>query len=706
MIGEVRKSVEVNSLQARARLLHMVGLAALVFTTLFLLGDAATAQEPPLNPSSEAAPSGLTAVWDLAADAPVVLTGYAASESFPVELPAGWELTDDATFTSNLSASDLARGDASLRIDADGRPLATWSPGQKAPLRFPVPASLFNSNTFTFTAATTSPIQQEAECRDPAHIARWIDLGRPELEATIVATELTVARAVGGMGLVSQLTNEPITIVVPDTDSAEVLEALGSMVAAVAQHGAASEWVVERGASHPVQAARPGASILIDVDSAREGIAEVEVLDGRPQLTIAGSADSIVQLADALADPNRLLLFQESRLSVGEVPVPIVAPIREVFTLDSAGYGDRTVRGYGPKGLVYRVHLPAGVAPDSATLAILGTYAPSLGSTSATVTVKINGGAEQIVDVLDESGHLDTLHTVTPADLRPGLNFVRIETELGRDVSAECTTNAPDNWLTVSNNTAIGVAQSGNPQAVSMGVEDARFALATVQDFEATDVVIPNRYDQLDLTNVVRLISELSSRSQGGSPRLVTAGRADRDRHLVVVGPAGANDLLDGVPYASSDRPIGVVAATPSPFTQGRVFLAFTGGRHHDVATAIAVAMSPEVNDLDEPYAIIGADEVRGIDAGQAQSERELWQDIPDVLASTDESIPGPSADNYDDWIREQAARLEAAEAPERRTRRSWALGLGLAACLIAGFWWLRQTRARDSGSGSADASH
>ncbi len=637
------------------------------------------------------AAGGLLAVWEVSDGDPAVLSGYRADARFDVDLPPGWEVRGTGRFGADVAASEIARTDASVRIDVDGRPMGAWTPAEPpGPLTIPLAAELFDEGGFSIEAVSTSPIINEQACLDPNHVARWVDLGAPTVRATIAPRDLDIARAVAGLGRVSALTGEPITLAIEGEREPGTLEAVGAIVAAVGQGGTPAGWHLPIAGAPQV----PGARIHIRPSNATARIDLTTIAD-RPVLTLSGQPTGMAELAHALADPDRILFFHHTERTAAQIPAGLVQPPSEVFSFEAAGYDDRTLRGFGTQALVYRLHLPAGLPPDSATLALFGTFSPALAEHEATVSVRINGSAEEIVAVTDTTAQLRALHTVTPADLRPGLNYVKLETQLGSAANTGCAGGDTPNWFTVSNDSAVGVEQPSSPQPVQIGVQDARFSLATMSDFLQTDVAIGDPTNPAELQVALDVITELGRRSQGGSPRLITDAGADRSRHLVVVGSAGERELAAHLPYLRPGASVAVVAAVPSPFEPGRVYLAFTGETAQDSALAAAAGLSSAVNDMANPYALVSRDAVRGVGAVPV-GRSGVDQPTGPLAFGEDGRVAGPTPAEYDEWLLDQAAQIEAANEPERDRRRATALVLGLAIATLAGLWWLRRTRAND----------
>ncbi len=658
--------------------------AGILITTI---GHASLAQAQEAAPTSDGVP---TAIWDLAPDESAVLAGYSNDADFTLDLPIGWTVEGVARFSAEVRASDEIRDDAAVRFDVDGQPASLWTPGAASNVDFVVPSSVFEDGRVSVDATSTSPLREDTVCPDDNHVSRWVDIAVPRVSASITTAELDVARAIAGMGPVSAITREPISIVVPNAATPTTLETIGALVAGISHHGVPHSWSVVSDSS----VASPGSQVRIIEDPGVTARIDVVVEDERPIVTLTGDPEQILALAQATADPERLLFFHNTVVDASQIPRGLDNDPSEVFTFSDAGYDDRTLRGFGRQALIYRVHLPAGVPPDIATLGLFGTYAPALAAHEATVTVQINGSDSEITAVADEDGELDVLHTVTPADLRPGLNYVKIETELGTGASTVCTVAEPGsvpNWLTISRTSAVGVDRTAAMQPVQVGVEDARFSLATKSDFNATDITIPDEFTPDDLDNALLLLSQLASRAQGGAPRLVVDRDVDLSRHVVVAGLSQDRSLLENVPYLESGRNVGVVVTRPSPFTDGRVFMAFTGSRPTDVRVAIEAGMSSRVNDIADPYALISIDEVSGFDDAAAADATRFNDSLAADATAVD--TPGPNDEEYEDWILEQAARVEAARAPETSQRRSVALILGLVAAMVASLWWLRRTR-------------
>lgn len=660
-------------------------------------GSTSTAQHP--GPSSpDAGPASpdpgygtaSTAVWDLGGDGPHLLSGYTDSESFELALPAGWQMIGDANFSTNVVASEIARADMSLRLDVAGRPATTWTLADTTAVNMSIPAELFSSDSFEIEAHATTPIISEVECFDPGHVGRWVDLGAPRVTAMIMADELDVARSIAGIGPVSALTGEPVSVIVDGPVEPAKLEIIGSLAAAIGHYGEPAGWNVLPNWS---QVPDRGSIIVISTDPGRPGEIATSVSDGRAVINLVGREEELGGIARALADPDRLLFFHGSQVSFDEVPTAASGPAREVFSFDAAGYGDRTLRGSGAKSLVYRLHIPSGVLTDSATLALYGTYAPVLAEYDASLSVRINGGEEQIIAVLDDSGQIELLNTVRPANLRPGLNYVRVTIQLGEPISG-CTTHDGSRWMTISKSSALGVERLDDPQPVRVGVEDARFALANGADFEAADVVLPDTWSPSTLNTALQVISQFASKGDGGAPRLVTDANADTSRHLIVVGEVGEpgdRALLGGLPYVEAGRSVGVIAALPSVYTPGRVFLAFTGGTPASADLASEAAMAGEVQDVATSYALVSIDTVRSV--GEVGSTITGEGELPTIMAHRADNPAGPPADEYEAWLLEQAARIEGMNAPQTNLRRMVAFGLLMFATAMGGLGWIRRAR-------------
>jgi len=630
---------------------------------------------------------GRPAEWVLA-DENTILSGYSDRASFSVELPAGWIATEPATLMSNVAASEIARNDMSLRFDVAGRPVGTWTLDDNTSATMPIATEALTTG-FTLEALTTTPILEELECRDPQHVGRWVDIGKPTIQASIAPDAIDVARAIRGLGPISQLTGEPLSLVIPEDPSPEVLEIIGSVTAAIGHHGAPVGW-------KPVRAPklRGRSGVIIAPEPGDPATVTVEVRGLDVVVTLHGDERALVDLAQALSDPDRLLYFHDESVTIADVPLASPHQAPEVFRFHDAGYDDRTLRGNGAKSLIYRIHIPAGVPPDSATVALFATYMPALAAQEATVSVRINGSEEKIVALLDDSGQLEVLHSIASADLRPGLNFVKVTVQFGDRGAGSCSTDE-SLWFTVSSESALGTDNEEAPRGVKLGVEDARFALAEISDFNQADVVVADNPDNQQIAEAASLIGQLAQRGQGGSPRLVTDTTADTTRHLVVVGKTGDRPLLKDLPVQANGS-VGVVAAAPSPYTDGRVMLAFAGATEAVTQRAIEAGLSSEVNDIESHYVLVGLDNVYA--PGNTAS---LDARYPETLAYAEEADEPPSSGSaYEDWILEQSRRIEVANQPQSTTRRAVSVGLLLAVGLVVGFFWIQRSRRADVAGG------
>ncbi len=659
-------------------------------------------------PGTEA--DGLAARWELSDGEDLLLLGYSDGVGSAMTLPVGWRASSPGLLTGTVATSSQARDDTSLRIDVAGRPIGSWTVGDVPSIQLPVALDTITEADIDVDFVATTPLNADQICPDPQHVARWLEVEQPAVLGRVTPDQMDVTRAIRGIGTVSTVTGEPVHLITTGPPTAATLETIGNLVSAVGHYGVPLEWSVRFDGRPPD---RPGAQIWIDERSDATPRVSVRVVDHRPRLDVVGEAWGLLRLTEALSDPDRIDFFHYTRVALDDIPAGAQYPIREVFRFEDDGYDDRTLRGSGHQSLIYRVHIPAGVPPDLATLAIYATHSPSMAAAESTVTVRINGSPEEIVAVVNPSGQLEALHTIAPADLRPGLNYVKVSTQLvGSSTGAGACGGARGSaWFTISNSSAVGVERTPEPQPVRLGVEDARFALATPIDFNTADVTVPNQYGTADIELAAQVISQLSNRAQGGSPRLVVDDDADRTRHLVVVGADMGRDLLESVPKVVpggaavnettiAAQALGMVAAQPSPFAVGRVMLAFTGATREGAARGIEVAMSSDVNDVNTPFALISPDDVRPLQAGDSRfADRSIDDEPPGALAYGDEvsgSFALPEGEEYDQWVLDQAARIEAAQQPERDQRRIVALSLLVLVSLVAGLWWIQRTRRSD----------
>lgn len=623
--------------------------------------------------------------WLLEEDEPTILTGYADEVEYEVALPMGWSATGGGWLVVEPVLTEIAREDAALTVELAQRPRATWVGGDSN-LLLPIDVEEF-AEPVDLRLTTTTPIAGDVDCIDPGHVARWIDVGVPVIRVPAEPSDLNLAQAVHGMGQMSALTSEPISVQLANPDHPAQLQAAGHVVSAISLHGEADGWNLVAGPDGSVPA---GGAVLISTGD-REATVRIEMAAGRPVILLDGRSEEVIAIAEAMSDPSRSLFFDRTELSFTQLPPAEVFEAGEVFTFSGAGYDDRTIRGHGEQRLIYRVHIPAGVPPDSASVALFATHAPSMAMEEAAFTVKINGSAEEILGIASADGELEVLHDVTPADLRPGLNFVTVEAQLGSQSSDRCGSQEVPGWFTVSNNSAVGVDRPENPVPVEVGVADARFALATQIDFSSTDVVISDTPSNEEIDVALNLISSLANRAQGGSPRLVHEASADRTRHLVVVGSNAERPLLSAVPYLSHSSSVGVVATVPSPYEEGRLFMAFASGTEEGLIRAIETGLSAEVNDIETPYALIS--DLATQPVGRVPvSAANPPTDAPEGLAFTDDGrVVGPTAELYEDWIISQADLVQAAREPDRSERRTVAFAVGLVVLSIVALWWLRQ---------------
>lgn len=631
-----------------------------------------------------------TGEWHLTEkDESILLRGYEDDVSLDVDLPLGWTVNGSAELAINPTPSGTIREDAAFVVEVDGLPRTTWSSGD-GDILLDLAPDLFDE-AFEIRVASTTPIVGDVDCLDPRHVARWIDVGSPVIRLPIAVDELDVARTLMGVGRVSQVTGEAITVQLADPESPAQLEVAGHLVAAVSQHDQPADWRLVGGEA----VVEPGAAFLVSTGD-RDGTVSVVVEAGRPIVRLDGRPDEILAIARSLADTNSLLFFDRPEVRADELPAQVPASYGEVYTFSGSGYDDRTIRGFGEKSLVYRIHVPAGIPADSASVALFATHAPTMANFEATITVKINGSTEEVVAIADAAGEIDVLHTITPADLRPGLNFVTVDAQLGSESPNTCEVGLPG-WFTVSSASGVGVHRPDQPVPVEIGVEDARFALAADVDFRATDIVVADSPDAHEVEVAFDVISELAYRSEGGSPRLVTDSGADTNRHLVVVGTDPARPLLIDIPYLDGSSSVGVVSAVASPYADGRVFLAFASRTDEGLARAVDAGLSSEMNGVATHYALVSDIGTRPIDSDVIEHFNDPSDAPPSGLAFGDEGrIVGPAADEYEDWIVSQADRIEAARAPETSQRRAIALGIGLVVMSLASVWWLRQLRSND----------
>ncbi len=582
---------------------------------------------------------------------PLLLDGYRPVEAFTFDIPAGWDIVDEAVLTLNtVGTPELAPG-AGLTFTVNGVPVHSVALApDEAEHEVAIPPELVLPGANEVELDVILPLVTDEECIDPSHPGRWLLVtGTPTLTATFRPSEQLTIRDFPHAFVPLGTPESPITIVIPDAPDADALSAAAGVVYATAQAGVETEWQVTRKRDVTAEDLE-GRTVVIGGDvpegatPGAEGSAFLtRSTSGEPGLTLVAAPEgSLSAVADALADPLTIVPLEGGELDVAIGPARAPRTPRDSFRLSDIGYGERGVTGLGELSLIYRFDVPFEWEPMD------GALASRLIADPGNIAVALNGRNITNLRIFPGEGDTRVDDLVVPMDLiRPGRNFLRFTFDL--EDPSDCRTSATRPSGTVSADTRLELPHRRNGGRLELA--DFPYVFASEPDMTLLTIVIPDEPTVGEITSGLRIVEALGASDSRFAPRLVTTRDVEqsiRSGHMIVVGEPERQRLIGelnrdlplrldnaGRPLESADLEIAGQAVGPatvqvleSPWVEHKLILVVTGPTPSSVETAVAAAVGDEqAGGLAGQAVLVGAPDRRGSIAVLTLGERELEAD-------------------------------------------------------------------------------
>jgi hypothetical protein len=627
------------------------------------------AQAAPPGPRALEPPTGITTLAQLGfGDARAA--GPRAVQDFFFPGSGDYQVGDASMLTLELSHSNLLIPEqSSVNVVFNGRALRVLrlDASNVDPQRytFAVPRELVRKDFNQLRLEYAMTLGQV--CEDPAHPALFATvLGASQLRIDGVGSAARLAQEPPNLGAypypffrTGYPRAAPVAIVVPDAPTAAELTAAVRLAADLAGRVDFESGALELSSHSALTAQALAARQLIVIGTpARQPLAG-ELLgaaglaasagqltrDGQPlapddgvlalavspwnaavrALLVSGTTDAaLARAVDALTTPEPAALLAGGGAVLTE-PVPAAAADRgpaRAFTFRQLGQADRTVQGTLPDTATVSFIAPALASEAHAELDLLVTTPETVDSGHSNLGVDLNGMLVQTL-ALQRSGTRAAYRVALPAaQLRPGLNTLRLRTTLYPDRGDEdCSYDAPERvWATLHDDSAVALPSERDVRAGGASLASLPFPFAGSGGLRETTIVVDaarpaSLRAALDIAVALGRASsgpiELAAQPLDGATRstlgkrhLALAGidpRSDLAREIeralpVVLRPDGTRELIEGeqrLAEVLSATRVGVAQVGRVPWAPDRALLAVAGSDDEALAWASAGLARP-----------------------------------------------------------------------------------------------------------------
>jgi hypothetical protein len=617
---------------------------------------------------------------------PIELRGLISSQTLNIPIPQSWLLNEGNWLELKITASpllDSAR--SSLTISLNGLQVNSYrfTKIPRTRQRIFIPANMFTqgNNILTFTGTLYLPDDPQTNCQNWDDPSRWVAID-PDglLHLSFVRRDLQVDLSNFPQVLIEPLekylpdgAKRQTLIVLPENITQDDLTSLSTISYVLGSHADAnSDWRPEIVTGGQLNASMVSNRNIIFIGTLPDEFQD-KVGNNKDYIALFPSPWGVGNAAMIIGDQNRqnsfspISVFSDPAKSIllhGNVayidqnPLPKPQPFQNSISFEDLGYLDRTVRGIGQQNLIYSLYIPYDIEPVLVKLNLGLAHAPDLDLLNSSFTVYLNGYSIAGILPNSRSSNGEPITIGLPAKrFRRGANFIRITFDLHVPYSS-CERALESVWATVLNSSTLEISYRDHTPIPSLKNFPLPFS-----DYPGFTYVIPDQYDQKDLSYISRLSFLLgtSSHQPNRPPEIMTAANFARKRNsypnVILIGLPlknsvirGTNDLLPqpfakngnsleegyGVylPTSNKDASLGLVQIIPSPWIKDGTVLVLTGNDQQGLEWAWDVILNPS---LQSAFAgnlmVVGSAnriETSGTVSGQ-ESPQALFQQVADA---------------------------------------------------------------------------
>lgn len=529
---------------------------------------AAPAASPRVTPlrataRSRAADVVLELGRDLHVSSDITMNGVRAVETIVFSIPESWKLTAEPRLTLEITPSPALLLDLSslnIQVNGEGVGVLTYPAADGGPVR--VTADLPRSALQEYNRLTLTATQHyTTECEDPFHPSLW----------TRISRESTISFWRSSVPVVESLDRYPyplfdprahgpveITLVVPESVTPEIAEAVGRMAVAL---GRLADYRgvkfldpvarVEEATTTALLVSRLDGSSSLDASLLLSGLPEGGLVAVRanpanrslPVLVLGGASDADILLAARAASTNTRLqalaggMARVDRAVEGDPPASARrsepasgAP----YPLSAIGFKDTTVRGFYavPISIPLALDGDAHGAPSGGLFKVTYSYPPGLDARLSRIEVAIDGLSLRSVPLDDVAGAERAVAEVRiPGHVVRPDSVIQVTFQLyPKDLDACDRVSDRPLWATLFADSTLDLPvehYSALPELESLKYGLWPFNAETSNT--ATEIRLPSDPTSTDLAAAAQLAALIGSRSRAeGWPARIGSGAGGR----------------------------------------------------------------------------------------------------------------------------------------------------------------------------------
>jgi hypothetical protein len=557
------------------------------------------------------------------------LRGISPSLSSTIFVPAGVAAAADGTMTVVYSAPEaLERSAIELSVNGSTVDVRRLEPGVNE-LQFAIRADLLVPGNNVLALDASLHLDFDDDCPESLNVARRITILAGSKFAVPFSLDAPLSLAEGPEALVPPgIGGLPLTISLTEPDSGPALAAAATIARAVRELGG-SDFPIVMSEGDGADAAGP----TLVVDSRADAAPGVTIDRGPnrwPRLAIANDDPALLgEEARAIASRvSRSVLEGVSAESpAAPVPAPTPSEPSRSFSVATLGYDDRVMTGPRESGLIYQFDVPIAEHPSEIAVTVHAVLEAVENDRNIGLVVQLNGVSAGTLAFDPETGQLDQGLTIPASSVRSGTNALRLYADFGSRKSVCGRTTAPNQSISVRNDTLIELGPVDGP--VALDLDDLPFTFRAAADAAKLTLVLPLEPSPDERLAAVELAALLSTEDHPAriiAPGEATPGEVAGAVSLVLLGPVDRQPLLDEFPLAfavgadgawppssGADRPTthtdGSIQIVANPAQPASAVLTITGlTTEGALAAASAVLDVGSRGSMNGPVVLIGSD--------------------------------------------------------------------------------------------------